>query len=217
MATVSWADILNGELLSSIRSKINTFNTLISTQTNSNTSAIAINTNNIATNTSNIATNTIDISNNTSTLTNIDARIENLENVGLTVLSGSNLPVQSIGTSPVKVSAFDSILIDTGVGTSGSVLNQRATAELDGVFKIRYESFISYASNVTITWQIYKNGLPFGSSLSLAGRGAEVFPLVLISSTELLAGDFIELYATSSATTDLTTKHANGTLEKTYF
>ena len=136
---------------------------------------------------------------------------------GMTVMSGHTLTPQTIGITPTKVLSFDTVAIDVGVGTSGSVTTNSVTADLSGVFKLRYESFLSYASNVTITWQIYKGGVPFGEAMALAGEGATVFPLLLISSTPLTAGDELELYATASASTDITILQSNGTLEKTHF
>lgn len=150
-------------------------------------------------------------------VTDHEARLVDLENTGLTVLSGNSLTPQSIGTSATKVTAFDSIDVDAGAGTSGDLVNQRAIADSAGVFKLRFEAFITYASNVDITWQIYKNGSPYGSSLTLSGQGATAFALVLISSANLLANDYLELYATASATTNITILQSNATLEKTHF
>ncbi len=140
-----------------------------------------------------------------------------LNNTGMVVRAGSNIAPQTINTSATKVVSFDTTVIEAGVGAVWDVANVRMKATLDGVFKLRYESFISYASNVDITWQIYKNGAPFGSSVTLSGQGATVFPLVLISSAPLLANDYLELHGTASASTPLTVVQANGTLEKTYF
>lgn len=147
----------------------------------------------------------------------VDTRVQDLEATGITVRAGANLTPQTIGVTATKVINFDTTLIEAGVGTIWDAVNLRMTATLDGIFKLRYESFITYASNVDITWQIYKNGVPFGNSITLSGQGTTVFPLVLLSSASLLTDDYLELYATASASTTLTISQANGTLEKTHF
>ena len=235
---LSWIDFINGEALSSVRSKINSFNTNTVTDVNTNTgnittntagiatnvTNIATNTSNIATNVTNIATNTAGIATNVTDIAALDVRvtaneveIAHLEDSGMSVLSGSNIAPQTVNTSATAITSFDTLAIEVGVGTTGSVINQSMTADSAGVFKLRYESFLSYASNVTITWQIYKNGSPFGNSVSLSGKGANVFTLILISAANLLANDELKLYGTASASTSLTIAQANGTLEKTHF
>ena len=146
------------------------------------------------------------------------AAIAILNNTGLSVMSGNNIAAQPLVSGvATKIVSFDTAVIDVGVGTTPDVANQRMTADVDGVYKLRYESFVSYASNVTITWQVYKNGVAFGNSITLSGQGSGVFPIILISSAELLTGDYLELHGTASANTDLTVSQANGTLEKTHF
>ena len=148
---------------------------------------------------------------------NLDDRVIDLENTGLVVLSGANLTPQSITTSATKVVLFDAKDVEAGVGAVGDVATNKATATLTGVFKLRFEAFVSYAGNVDITWQMYKNGVAFGNAITLSGQGSNVFPITLITSASLLANDYLELYATASATTDLTVSQANGTLEKTHY
>lgn len=151
------------------------------------------------------------------TATNVDQALSVLAEVGLLVMSGNALAPQSIGTSPTKVTLFGTKNVQAGVGVTGDVALQRATATLDGVFKIRFEAFVQYASNVDITWQIYKNGVAFGNSITLSGQGSKNMPITILTSTTLVATDYIELYATASATTDLTIAQTNGALEKTIF
>lgn len=146
-----------------------------------------------------------------------ESRIVDIENAGMTVRTGSNISPQTIATTATKVVSFDTTAVEAGVGTLWDTVNLRMKATTDGIFKLRYESFVSYASNVDITWQIYKNGATFGNSITLSGQGATVFPLVLLSSAPLLADDYLELYATATASTALTVVQANGTLEKTHF
>lgn len=150
-------------------------------------------------------------------VSSIVSRVAALETIGITVLSGSNRPPQTIAVTATKVLSFDTLSIDVGVGTGGSVANQRAIAELNGVFKIRYEAFLSYASNVDITWQIHKNGSPFGAPITISGQGATPFPFFRFATAEFLENDYVELHATASAETDITILQANGTFEKTYF
>ena len=140
-----------------------------------------------------------------------------LAEVGITVMSGTNLTPQTIGTSATKVVLYDTLQVEEGVGVEGDFANSKATITLDGVFKIRFEAFVSYASNVDITWALYKNGSPFGNTITLSGQGTNVFPIVLLTSTNLLTDDVLELYATATASTSLTITQSNGTLEKTIF
>lgn len=150
-------------------------------------------------------------------LTSKGNRLAVLEEAGIVVMSGNGLVAQSIAITPTKVLLFDTKNVEAGVGAVGTVALQRATATLAGVFKLRFEAFVSYASNIDITWGMYKNGVPFGNTITLSGQGAKVFPITLITSTELLANDYLELYATASSVVDLTVAQANGTLEKTIF
>ena len=53
---ISWTDFASGDLLSTIRGKINAFSNAVVTDVNNNTSNTATNTTNIATNTANIGT-----------------------------------------------------------------------------------------------------------------------------------------------------------------
>lgn len=151
------------------------------------------------------------------TATTTQQALDVLSNVGFTVMSGNSLTPQTIATSATKVNVFDTLQVEAGVGATGDVAQDRATATLDGVFKLRFEAFISYASNVDITWQIYKKGSPFGNSITLSGQGTKVFPITLLTSTNLIANDYLELYATASSSTDITISQSNGTLEKTIF
>ena len=146
-----------------------------------------------------------------------EVAIVHLNDTGMTVRTGSNIAPQTIAITATRVISFDTTTVEAGTGTLWDIANGRMKATSDGIFKLRYESFVSYASNVNITWQIYKNGAPFGNSITLSGQGATVFPLVLLSSTPLLADDYLELHGTASASTPLTVVQANGTLEKTHF
>ena len=157
--------------------------------------------------------------NKVTTAADIDALVETamLAKTGLMVMSGNSLTAQSIGVTPTKVVLFDTKNVEAGSGAVGDVALNRASATLSGVFKLRFEAFVDYASNVDITWQMYKNGVAFGNTITLSGQGANAFPITLITSAELLNNDYLELYATASSVTDLTVSQANGTLEKTIF
>lgn len=214
---ITWTDINNGESGASIRAKLNTFNGGVVTDVNTNTTNISNAQSSISALDGRVTTAEANIVSNDTDIADHETRISVLENTGMTVMSGNNRPIQSIGITATKVDLFDTIEIDAGVGTSGDVTLDRATAVLDGIYKLRFEAFVKYASNVSITWQMYKNGVAFGNSITLFGHAADPFPIVLISSSNFLAGDYLELYATASATTDLTVTHANGTIEKTHF
>jgi len=102
-----------------------------------------------------------------------------LGEVGMMVMSGTNLDPQTIGTSATKVVLYDTKIVEAGVGVTGDVVNSKATLTLDRVFKIRFAAFVSYASNIDITWTIYKNGSPTGNAITLSGQGATVFQIIL--------------------------------------
>ena len=231
MAVLTWTDQVNGASLLTMREAYNAFNTSAKTQVNLNTTDIAtvdaktgVNAADIVLLEGRATVNEADIvllegraTVNEADIVDHEARIAAFEDTGMTVMSGNAIAPQSIAITPTKVNAFDSVAIDVGVGTSADATLDRMTADLDGVFKLRFEGFVSYASNVTIVWQIYKNGSPFGNSITLSGQGANSFPIVLISSAELLATDYLELFATASAVSNLTVSQSNGTLEKTHF
>lgn len=210
MAIVSWADFANGDKGDGIRASINAAMTAIRDWINAKDTVISGHTTSIA-----------DLVTADTNLVAADAalstRIDDLEATGLVVLSGNSLTPQSIATSATKVILFDTKEVEAGVGAVGDVVTNKATATLSGVFKLRFEAFVSYASNVDITWQMYKNGVAFGNTITLSGQGTKVFPITLLTSANLTTNDYLELYATASATTDLTVSQANGTLEKTHF
>jgi len=147
---------------------------------------------------------------------NAQAALAILGEVGFMVMTGNNTP-QTIGTSATKVNTFDTIMIQEGVGVEGSVADDKATATLDGVFKIRFEGFVSYSVSVDIEWQIYKNGSPFGTAITVSGQGSTPFPLLRLASANLEADDYVELYATASSSTDVTVHQSSGAMEKTIF
>jgi len=151
------------------------------------------------------------------TATSVQAALAILGEIGITVMTGVSLTPQTIGTSPTKVNTFDTLAIQKGVGTEGSTADDKATATLNGVFKIRFEAFVTYAGNVDIEWQIYKNGSPFGASITLAGQGATPFPILRLANAEFSADDYVELYATASTSTDITIIQSHGSMEKTIF
>ena len=151
------------------------------------------------------------------TATSVQAALAILGEVGFMVMTGNSLAPQTIGTSATKVNTFDTLMIEEGVGVVGSVAEDKATVTLDGVFKIRFEAFISYSVSVDIEWQIYKNGSPFGTPITLSGQGSTPFPILRLASAPLVIGDYVELYATASASTDITIAQSSGAMEKTIF
>jgi len=151
------------------------------------------------------------------TATSVQAAGAIFGKVGMSVMAGISIAPQTIGTSPTKINTYDSLTIEVGVGTEASFIDDKATATLAGLFKIRFEAFVSYASNVDISWQIYKNGSPFGAPLILSGQGTTVFHICRMANTILAADDYLELYATASASTDLTIIQSAGIMEKTIF
>jgi len=151
------------------------------------------------------------------TATSVQAALAILGEVGLMVMSGTNIAPQTIGTSATKVNTFDTLAIEEGVGATGNVADDKATVTLDGIFKIRFEAFVTYSNSVDIEWQIYKNGSPFGASVTLSGQGSTPIHILRLANTSFLKDDYVEMYATASASTDVTIIQSSGSMEKTIF
>ena len=151
------------------------------------------------------------------TAANVQAAFAIFAEVGLMVMNGVSLDPQTIGTSPTKVNTFDTLSIEEGVGIEGSVADDKATVTIAGVFKVRFEAFVTYAGNIDISWEIYKNGSPFGTPITLAGQGSTPFPILRLANAAFEVDDYVELYATASASTDITVVQSNGSMEKTIF
>jgi len=147
----------------------------------------------------------------------VQAALAILGEVGFMVMTGNNIAPQTIGTSATKVNTFDTLMIQEGVGVEGSVADDKAIATKAGVFKIRFEGFVSYSVSVDIEWQIYKNGSPFGTAITVSGQGSTPFPLLRLASANLVEDDYVELYATASSSTDVTIHQSSGAMEKTIF
>jgi len=147
----------------------------------------------------------------------VQAALAILGEVGFMVMTGNSMTPQTIGTSATKVNTFDTLMIQEGVGVEGNIADDKAIVTLDGVFKIRFEAFISYSVSVDIEWQIYKNGSPFGTPITLSGQGSTPFPILRLASANLVVDDYVELYATASSSTDITIAQASGAMEKTIF
>ena len=151
------------------------------------------------------------------TAASIQAAVAILGEVGFMVMTGTSMTPQTIGTSATKVNTFDTLMIEEGVGATGSVADDKATITLDGVFKIRFEAFVTYSNSVDIAWQIYKNGSPFGTAITLSGQGSTPIHLLRIAATSFLKDDYVEMYATASSSTDITIAQSSGAMEKTIF
>jgi len=151
------------------------------------------------------------------TAVSVQAALAILGEVGMSVMTGTSIAPQTIGTSPTKLNTFDALALEVGVGTEASFVDDKVTITLSGLFKMRFEAFVSYASHIDIEWQIYKNGSPFGVPLTLSGQGTTVFHLCRMANAEFAADDYLELYATASASTDLTIVQSAGSMEKTIF
>jgi len=151
------------------------------------------------------------------TAASVQAALAILGEVGMSVMTGTSIAPQTIGTSPTKLNTFDALALEVGVGTEASFVDDKVTITLSGLFKMRFEAFVSYASHIDIEWQIYKNGSPFSAPLILSGQGATVFHLCRMSNAIFAEDDYLELYATASASTDLTIVQSAGIMEKTIF
>lgn len=84
---ITWTDFASGDLLSTIRGKLNAFSNSVVTAVNTNTTNIANNTANILTNTSDIGTNTANILTNTINLAALEEfhTYDYIKGTGITV------------------------------------------------------------------------------------------------------------------------------------
>lgn len=156
-----------------------------------------------------IATNT-DFDNTSTSLaaTTVQAALVELANVGLAHMSlGTPYTVgQTLGTTPAKLSAFDTINKDINgavtplVDTSEAVPAHKFTIDKTGLYRVYGTIEAEFASSDAVSMQLYVNGVASGRPVTLQGRGAGkpvLFSYIDIAS--FTATDYLEIYAYSDA------------------
>ena len=216
---MAYTELLNNEPRSSFRSKLNTmFSELYSSITsigvsitNLNNSVTTINTTTtdlntaINTNSTNIATNTTDIT--------------NLKKIGITnVGAGTALSSVTLNTTYTKLTYFNAINVQSGSFTSANIGTQSVTVGSNGVYRIYGNVILTLASTDTISIKLYRNGVAITPEFAIQGLGTSK-PIDIGYNTlaNLTAGDVLELYAATSASSSVTITGSTVNFEKTLF
>lgn len=161
-----------------------------------------------------IATN-IDYDNSATSLiaTQLQAAIDELANVGYghMILATPYTGGQTIGTTPVKLSCFDTIHHDVNgaltmvVDTSEAIPAHKFTTDKTGTYEIKGNITAEFSSSSALTLQLYKNGVSIASaSVELQGRGAGK-PVVFsyLDVIDATATDYFEIYAFADSSTSV--------------
>lgn len=144
--------------------------------------------------------------------TTLQAALVELANVGLAhmTLVTPYSAGQTIGTSPIKLSLFDTIhhsingALTPVVDTSEATPAHSFTVIKNGLYAIYGTVTAEFASADAVSLILYKNGSPISPNVELQGRGAG--KPVMYSYTDLvdlLATDVLEVYAVSTASTSV--------------
>lgn len=116
---------------------------------------------------------------------------------------GSGGTPQALSTSPAKVSQFD-IVLSESVGMTADTTTDDITVSVNGAYVIDFNARVSGPTSVTVTFQLYRNGVaeanmidvvPFGGSTS---QEAVKIHAVL---ENIAANDVFDIRATSSSGT----------------
>ena len=138
--------------------------------------------------------------------TTTQAALVELANVGLAhmTLATPYTSGQTIGTSAVKLSAFDTIhhningAVTPVVDTSEAVAAHTFTADKTGLYGVYGTITAEFSSSATVALRLYKNSAPFGPPVELQGRGAGKPVLFSYNDlADLTATDVLEVYAVS--------------------
>lgn len=138
--------------------------------------------------------------------TTVQAALVELANVGLAhmTLATPYTGGQTIGTSPVKLSAFDTIhhningAVTPAVDTSESTAAHTFTAVKTGLYGVYGTITAEFSSSAAVALRLYKNSAPFGPPVELQGRGAGKPVLFSYNDlADLTATDVLEVYAVS--------------------
>jgi hypothetical protein len=132
---LSWLDFSNGDALSIIRDKLNTFNNTVTSDVNSKTTDIVNNTTNIASNTSAIGNNTTNIANNTTAIGNNTANITS----NTTAIGDLDTRVVALEATPVLTYDYSKITNFTVTGDTYEIMSSVATPPRDaGTYEFKF-------------------------------------------------------------------------------
>jgi hypothetical protein len=158
------------------------------------------------------------------TSTTVQAALAELANVGYAhmILSTPYTSGQTFGTTPAKISLFDTIHHDVNgavtpvVDTSESVPNHSFTCDKAGTYDISGTVNAEFSSSDAISMQMYVNGSPVGYVIELQGRGAgKPVSFTYDDKIDANVNDVIEVYAFSdAASTSVLVTSASMTLER---
>lgn len=136
-----------------------------------------------------------------------DAIVE-LANVGYAhmILSTPYTVGQTLSTTPVKISAFDTIhhnvngAITPTVDISEAIPAHKFTINKSGRYRIYGTLIGEFSQSNDITIELYKNGVASGAKVNLQGRGAnKAVQFTFIGDFSYIATDYLELYAYADA------------------
>lgn len=136
----------------------------------------------------------------------VQAALVELANVGLAhmTLATPYTGGQTIGTSAVKLSAFDTIhhningAVTPVVDTSEAVAAHTYTIDKTGLYGVYGTITAEFSSSAAVALRLYKNSAPFGPPVELQGRGAGKPVLFSYNDlADLTATDVLEVYAVS--------------------
>ena len=148
---------------------------------------------------------------NTSTslvATTIQAALVELANVGYAhmILATPYTGGQALTTTPVKLSAFDTIhhnvngAVTPLVDTSEAVPAHKFTINKSGIYRTYGTITAEFPSADDVTIELYKNGAATGNTVNIQGRGAgKAVQFTFIGDIDYVATDYLELYAYGDA------------------
>jgi len=213
-------ELLNGETRLSFRNKLNS----MFTEVYNSITSIGISITNL--NASTVTTQSTLTAYGTR-LTNIegvntaqDAYLAVLNNVGVTQVAAlAPMASASITTTPTKLAFFDTIPLQTGSTSSGSVVNQNVTIIVPGVYKIAGNLILEFPQTDELAIQLYKNGAPATPSFTQQGLGAgKSVNIGYTAVLPLVASDVLTLYITSkTATFNCVVEASSVLIEKTIY
>lgn len=162
-------------------------------------------------------------SSTTLSATTIQAALVELANIGYAhmTLATPYTGGQSLTTSPVKISAFDTIhhnvngAVTPIVDTSEAVPAHKFTIEKTGTYNVYGTIVAEFSSSNDVTIELYKNGVASGAKVDLQGRGAgKPVQFTYIGDFSYTATDYLELYAYADASVSLLIKNSTMSVER---
>lgn len=151
------------------------------------------------------------------------AALVELANVGLSQLRLATPYTvgQTIGTTPIKISLFDTPARDINgaitaiVDMSEAVPAHKFTIDKTGLFSVYGTVVAEFSSSSALTLVLYKNGSLYGMPLSLQGRGAsKPVMYTYLDLVDAVATDYFEVYAYCDSSTSVLITASSMVLER---